>query len=88
MHWQWGERWAVRQGVWKLLGQGDELRSLGNLNDPEPEKKNYLQEKPELAARLLALHQAWAKEVEPAPLVQLENAGLAELAQNLDMQSY
>ena len=65
MHWQWGKRWAVRQGQWKLLGQGDEAQSLGNLNDPEPEKQDYLTEKPELAARLLALHKAWAKAVEP-----------------------
>jgi len=38
---------------------------LGKLNDPEPEKKNYLKEKPELAAHLLALHNKWAKDVKP-----------------------
>lgn len=67
MHWQWSKRWAVRQGEWKLLGQGDEARSLGNLNDPEPEKKNYLEEKPKLAAKLQALHKAWAQDVQPKP---------------------
>lgn len=64
-HWQWAKRWAVRQGQWKLLGQGDQAQSLGNLNDPEPEKKNYLTEEPELVARLLALHETWAKDVHP-----------------------
>jgi len=65
MHWQWGKRWAVREGEWKLLGQGDKAGSLVNLSDPEPEKKDYLNEKPALVAHLLALHQAWAKEVKP-----------------------
>ena len=65
LHWQWGNRWAVREGEWKLLGRGDKGQSLGNLNDPEPEKENYLKEKPELVAHLLALHNEWAKEVQP-----------------------
>jgi len=65
MHWQWGDRWAVRRSEWKLLGRGSEARSLGKLNDPEPEKKNYLKERPELAAHLLALHNKWAKDVKP-----------------------
>jgi arylsulfatase A-like enzyme len=65
LHWQWGNRWAVREGEWKLLGQAGEARSLGNLNDPEPEKKNYLKEKSELVAHLLALHKEWAEDVEP-----------------------
>jgi hypothetical protein len=46
----------VREGEWKLLGRGGEARSLGNLNDSEPEKQDYLKEKPELVTRLLALH--------------------------------
>lgn len=65
MHWKWSKGWAVRQGDWKLIGEGDKGKSLGNLADPEPEKENYITEKPELAAKLLALHKEWAKEVEP-----------------------
>ena len=65
LHWQWGNRWAVREGEWKLLGQDGEARSLGNLNDPQPETKDYLKEEPELVARLLALHNEWAKDVQP-----------------------
>ncbi len=65
MHWQWTNKWAVREGEWKLLGRDGDGRSLHNLNDTEPEKKNYLKEKPELAAHLLALHNEWAKDVEP-----------------------
>ncbi len=65
MHWQWGNRWAVREGEWKLLGQDAEGRSLGNLNDAEPEKKDYLEEKPDVVAHLLTLHNEWAKDVQP-----------------------
>jgi len=36
---------------------------LVNLNDPEPERKNYIKEKPEIAKRLQTLHDAWAKKV-------------------------
>ena len=64
LHWQWGNRWAVREGEWKLLGRDDKGRSLHNLKDLQPEKKNYLKEKPELVAHLLALHKAWAKDVQ------------------------
>ena len=49
----------------KLLGRDDKGRSLHNLQDPQPEKKNYLKEKPELAAHLPALHNGWAKDVQP-----------------------
>jgi arylsulfatase A-like enzyme len=63
LHWQWGNRWAVREGEWKLVGRGGEARSLGNLIDSEPEKQDHLKEKPELVTRLLALHDEWAKDV-------------------------
>jgi arylsulfatase A-like enzyme len=65
LHWQWGDRWAVRQGDWKLIGQKGEARSLGNLSDLEPEKTNYLPDHPEIVARLLALHNQWANDVRP-----------------------
>ena len=66
LHWQWGNRWAVRQGEWKLLGRSAQAHSLGNLNDSEPEKKDYLEEKPQLVEHLLALHNEWVKNVAPA----------------------
>ena len=65
MHWQWDDRWAVRQGNWKLIGEGKKGQSLGNLSDPQPEKKNYIKEKPEIVKRLQELHDEWLKEVEP-----------------------
>ncbi|MCE9611611.1 MAG: sulfatase-like hydrolase/transferase [Chthoniobacter sp.] len=64
MHWQWQWFWAVREGDWKLIGREGKATHLGNLADPEPEKKNHLSEQPELAQRLQAVHDAWLKEVE------------------------
>jgi arylsulfatase A len=64
MHWQWQKFWAVREGDWKLIGHEDKATLLGNLGDPEPEKKNHLGEQPELARRLQALHDTWLKDVE------------------------
>jgi arylsulfatase A len=65
LHWQWDNRWAVRQGNWKLIGKDNKGQSLGNLNDPQPEKKNYIKQKPDIAERLKALHDEWLKEVKP-----------------------
>lgn len=47
------------------LGKDKKGQSLGNLSDPQPEKKNYIREKPDIAKRLQALHAEWLKEVEP-----------------------
>ncbi len=64
MHWQWQRFWAVRKGDWKLIGHENKTTFLGNLGDPEPEKKNHLGEQSELARRLQALHDTWLKDVE------------------------
>ena len=63
MHWQWGNRWAVLAGDWKLIGEQDKLVSLGNLADPEPEAKNYLKENPAMVQRLYGFHQEWLADV-------------------------
>jgi hypothetical protein len=55
----------VREDDWKLIGKDKAGQTLGNLTDAQPEKKNYINEKPELAKRLQALHDEWLKEVEP-----------------------
>ena len=62
MHWAWQAFWAVREGEWKLISTVGNNRQLVNLNDPEPEKKNYIKERPEIADGFQALHDAWAKE--------------------------
>ena len=65
MHWQWHVQWAVRKGTWKLLGSRDKPRWLGNLDDEQPEAKNYLKEKPDITKDLYELHQQWVKQVTP-----------------------
>ncbi|MCX8240345.1 MAG: sulfatase-like hydrolase/transferase [Akkermansiaceae bacterium] len=64
-HWAWTNGWAVREGPWKLIGARDKGNLLVNLEDEEPERKNYLKEKPEVAARLLEMHLGWLQEVTP-----------------------
>ena len=66
LYFQWHTQWAVRKGEWKLIGRGTKPSFLGNLNDEQPERKNYAKEKPELVARLLEMHEKWAVEVKPA----------------------
>ena len=69
LHFQWQHKWAVRKGDWKLIGMnprkpgGKTNYSLHNLVDPQPEVKNYANQKPDLVEQLTALHKAWAKEV-------------------------
>jgi len=65
MYWAWGNQWAVRDGDWKLIGNKDRSLSLHNIAEKNPEQKNYIKEKPELVKRLKAMHDVWAKEVQP-----------------------
>ncbi len=65
-HWQWFGRWAVRKDQWKLIADSRILPKgkrffLANLNDRQPEQKNYADEKPELVKKLFGVHQNWAQ---------------------------
>lgn len=70
VYFQWQNRWAVREGDWKLLGTnprdagGKVKYSLHSLADEEPEKKDYASEKPEKVQRLGELYKAWIADVE------------------------
>ncbi|MEQ1825061.1 MAG: sulfatase-like hydrolase/transferase [Pirellula sp.] len=68
LHFGWANNWAVRKGDWKLIGKLDAKSSavtlyLHNLAEPSPEVKDHSQEQPEVVSELLALHQAWLKDV-------------------------
>ena len=65
LHWQWFDRWAVREGDWKLIN--DKGIFLGNLSDENPEQVNYADAKPEIVARLTRLHDDWSRQVSPSP---------------------
>ncbi|MHC4400821.1 MAG: sulfatase-like hydrolase/transferase [Planctomycetota bacterium] len=62
MHWGWAAGWAVREGPWKLIGRKDQAQQLVNLDDPEPEAVNHINEKPETVRRLKRLHDEWLEE--------------------------
>ena len=67
MYWQWFDRWAVREGAWKLihdprLGRGDSP-FLGNLDEANPERTNHATAQPEVVKRLTSLHGRWARQV-------------------------
>ncbi len=63
IHWQWHDRWAVRQGDWKLIRERENRRMLVNLADTEPERVDYYKERPDIVTRLEALHDVWEKDV-------------------------
>ena len=66
LHFAWGNKWAVREGKWKLIGvEGRPKVTLHNLADAKPEVKDYAKEKPEVVDRLRTLHTDWAKDVKP-----------------------
>lgn len=60
LYFQWQEKWAVRDGNWKLIFPG---LTLHRLTDENPEAEDYAEEKPEIVNRLKVMHEQWAKEV-------------------------
>jgi len=66
LHFQWGRKWAVRQGPWKLIGaDGKSESSLHRLTDEQPEAKNYARQHPDVVKQLRSLHDTWSDEVSP-----------------------
>ncbi len=66
LHFAWAKNWAVRKGVWKLIGTFDAKtnamrHSLHNLAEPKPEVKDHATEQPEIVKELTALHEAWER---------------------------
>lgn len=80
LHWMWQDQWAVREGDWKLIGNGRDTTGLGsrhgprkemgalylaNLGDDEPEAVDHSADRPEVVARLRKLHDDWLRAVVP-----------------------
>lgn len=67
LHFQWQERWAVREGDWKLIQnsgkRGEQKLTLHHLADEKPEVHDYAAEKPAAVDRLKKLHDAFATDV-------------------------
>jgi len=69
LHFGWGNKWAVRDGDWKLIGttnrkSGKTTMTLHNLAESQPEVKNHAADKPDIVTRLKSLHDAWANDVQ------------------------
>ncbi|MDE0105159.1 MAG: sulfatase-like hydrolase/transferase [Bryobacterales bacterium] len=79
-HWMWQDQWAVREGDWKLIGNGRDTTGLesphaprkemgelylANLADDRPESLNHASERPDVVRRLKALHDEWLEDVSP-----------------------
>ena len=79
-HWMWQEQWAIREGDWKLIGNGRDTTGLGskhaprkdmgelylaNLADDPPESVNHAAKRPQIVARLKKQHEDWLEQVTP-----------------------
>jgi arylsulfatase A len=79
LYFQWRDQWAVREGKWKLIVNGrdttgkfsnheqkeEKMESpfLVNLDDEQPEDKNFAAEYPEIVNRLTKLYELWSNDV-------------------------
>jgi arylsulfatase A len=70
LYFDWQDRWAVREGDWKLISQVDGRTkkrnyTLHNLAEAHPEVKDHAKEQPALVAHLKTLHADWERDVKP-----------------------
>jgi arylsulfatase A-like enzyme len=73
-HWQLGDQWAVREGDWKLVVngndtdrsplEGDEKVLLSNLAEDVTERRNLAAQHPDMVKRLTQIHQQWLAEMQ------------------------
>jgi len=63
LHWEMDGKWAVRRGVWKLIGSGEKGHELFNLSDDIGEKENRMTDHPKLVDELSKMHHKWFSEV-------------------------
>lgn len=63
LHWQSGKEWAVREGSWKLIGNGTTATALYDLETSHREIANLLTENPEVSKNLFQHHHQWLGEV-------------------------
>ncbi|MDT8391032.1 MAG: sulfatase-like hydrolase/transferase [Lentisphaeria bacterium] len=62
LFWRFWNQTVIRKGRWKYLQAGGERKYLFDLESPEHEKKNLIDEHPEIAAQLKKQLTAWANE--------------------------
>lgn len=79
-HWMWQNQWAIREGQWKLIGNGRDTTGLNSAHAPRkemgelylasladdvPESVNHAATRPEIVARLKRKHDEWLGQVTP-----------------------
>jgi arylsulfatase A-like enzyme len=60
-------RWAVRDGDWKLLSDGERRRELYRLSDDPLESRNLAAQQPEMVQKLEALLADWKRSLPEQP---------------------
>jgi arylsulfatase A-like enzyme len=61
LHWEHRGRWAVREGRWKLVKDGEELL-LSDMEMDATETKNLAGEHPDIVRRLNQIHESWIRD--------------------------
>ncbi len=67
LFWRHGEKWAIRQGRWKLLQQGEDSPQLYDLGADVGETEDLAAAQPTIAEALMSRYETWASELK-APL--------------------
>lgn len=70
--WTYGNLWAIRQGRWKLLGEGHERMALYDLQSDPGESHDRLEEEPEVFRHLAEVRNRWAEGLRDDPTVRRE----------------
>ncbi len=65
LYWRFWDQAAVRVGQWKYIQAGTAAKYLFDVTSDEHEKKNLIQQHPEIAARLAAKLADWTRQLAP-----------------------
>lgn len=71
--WSWAAEWAVREGDWKLRGQGAAAPSLYDLTSDPGESEDLSDRQPAVLRRLVQVHDRWAQNLASDPTVLRES---------------
>lgn len=67
--WTHNEEWAVREGRWKLLGEGSDRMSLYDLDHDPGESRDLLSQRHDVFGHLAHLRNRWAENLRQDPTV-------------------
>jgi len=65
LFWRFWKQTAIRSGNWKYLQAGGSAKFLFDLSSDADERKNLIQDHPEIAKKLAAKLDAWAAQLQP-----------------------